>query len=135
MRGRTALVWAFLLSGCFNSREESRCELCRPPDDAIIIESGGASVSSVRFSGTACTGAGLYDYVLDAGPSAVWDALPAASQFTISPLSVGRCEVVVQLEDGTSLRQVFELRTFECCIGIYATGGARWILQSPVDAD
>jgi hypothetical protein len=134
MRERSALLLALLLPGCVNGQGESRCGVCREPDEAIIIEPGAARVSSVLFSGTACAKAYLHTAPPDGGDGS-WDAAALPGAYIISPLSEGRCEVVVQLADGTTLRQAFELNMArECCSGLYATDGARWRLQSAESA-
>jgi hypothetical protein len=129
-----ALLLALILPACWNLKAERPCELCRPPDDAITIEAGVVGVRTLSFSGSGCAQAWVASQLRPDGGDAPGGFVPDAGAYTIKGLSEGRCDVVLELDDGQTLRRTFELVVFECCGGLYATDSSRWTLGDPIDA-
>lgn len=129
-----ALLLALILPACWNSKGETRCELCRPPDDAITIEAGVVGVRALSFSGSGCAHAFVASRPRhDAGDAPAGFA-PDADAYAVQGLNEGRCEVVLELDDGSTLRRTFELVVDQCCAGLYAAGSSSWPLGDPMDA-
>jgi hypothetical protein len=136
MRRKVALLFALVVPGCWNSHGTRECELCRAPDpDTITIDAHAVNVKSLVFTGKGCEhaypGSSLRP---DGGYSPVGHFVPNADQYSIGGMTAGRCDVVVELEDGRTLRRTFEYFNDDiCCMGLYANGTG-WSLDSATEA-